>query len=45
MAVAHQIDLILGNQHMIRDATLFFYVANEILSIIEKRRPARRTST
>ncbi|MDT2269207.1 phage holin family protein [Paenibacillus larvae] len=35
VAVAHQIDLILGNQHMIRDATLFFYVANELLSIIE----------
>ncbi|MEV2320020.1 phage holin family protein [Paenibacillus larvae] len=35
VAVAHQIDLVLGNQHMIRDATLFFYVANELLSIIE----------
>nr|WP_313782119.1 phage holin family protein [Paenibacillus larvae] len=32
----YQIDLILGNQHMIRDAgPLFFYVANELLSIIE----------
>ncbi|TVX93058.1 phage holin family protein [Paenibacillus agilis] len=35
VAIAHQVDLVLGDQHMIRDATIFFYMANELLSIIE----------
>jgi toxin secretion/phage lysis holin len=35
VAVAHLIDTILGNQHIIRDSTIIFYLCNEILSIIE----------
>lgn len=35
VAVAHQIDLILGDGHFIRDAVIFFYLANELLSILE----------
>lgn len=35
IAVAHFIDQLLGYYHVIRDATIFFYMANEILSIIE----------
>lgn len=35
IAVAHFIDQLVGNNHLIRDATIFFYMANEILSIIE----------
>lgn len=35
VAVAHQIDVVLGDNHMFRDATIFFYIANELLSIIE----------
>ncbi|MGM0847127.1 MAG: phage holin family protein [Bacillota bacterium] len=35
VAAAHLIDTILGNQHIIRDSTIIFYVSNEILSIIE----------
>lgn len=35
VAVAHQVDSVLGDQHMLRDATIFFYLANELLSIIE----------
>ncbi|WP_430198023.1 phage holin family protein [Paenibacillus thiaminolyticus] len=35
VVVAHQVDNVLGDQHMLRDATIFFYLANELLSIIE----------
>jgi toxin secretion/phage lysis holin len=35
VAAAHLIDTILGNQHIIRDSTIIFYICNEILSIIE----------
>ncbi|CAM5794810.1 phage holin family protein [Brevibacillus borstelensis] len=35
VAVAHLIDTALGEQHIFRDATIFFYLANELLSIIE----------
>ncbi|WP_019422684.1 phage holin family protein [Paenibacillus sp. OSY-SE] len=35
VAIAHQIDTVLGDQHLLRDATIFFYIANELLSIIE----------
>ena len=35
VAVAHQIDQILGDGHFIRDAVIFFYIANELLSILE----------
>ncbi|MCR8983119.1 MULTISPECIES: holin family protein [Brevibacillus] len=35
VAVAHLIDTALGDQHVFRNATIFFYLANEALSIIE----------
>lgn len=35
ISLAHQVDMVLGDQHMLRDATTFFYMANELLSIIE----------
>ncbi|MDM5198457.1 phage holin family protein [Fictibacillus enclensis] len=34
VAVAHSLDTLLGG-HYIRDATIFFYLSNELLSIIE----------
>ena len=35
VAVAHQIDLLLGDGSLIRDSVIFFYLANELLSILE----------
>ncbi len=35
VAVAHLVDTSIGDAHIIRDATIFFYLANELLSIIE----------
>jgi toxin secretion/phage lysis holin len=35
VAIAHLVDSALGDQHVLRDATIFFYLANELLSIIE----------
>lgn len=35
VAVGHLIDGVLGDAHMFRDAVAYFYMANEILSIIE----------
>ncbi|SNR86253.1 toxin secretion/phage lysis holin [Anaerovirgula multivorans] len=35
VAVANLVDMSLGDTHVIRDATMFFYLANELLSIIE----------
>ncbi|WP_068792113.1 phage holin family protein [Brevibacillus laterosporus] len=35
VAVAHMLDTALGDQHVIRSATIFFYMANELLSILE----------
>lgn len=35
VAVAHLVDSSLGDGHIFRDATIFFYVANELLSILE----------
>lgn len=36
VAVAHLIDVALGgNNDIFRDATIFFYIANELISIIE----------
>ncbi|MFW5438126.1 phage holin family protein [Paenibacillus apiarius] len=35
VAVAYQVDSILGDQTLLRDTTIFFYIANELLSIIE----------
>jgi len=35
VTVAHTIDGVLGDMHYLRDAVIFFYMANELLSIIE----------
>lgn len=35
IAVANFIDATLGNQHVLRDAAIIFYMSNELLSIIE----------
>ncbi|WP_238594750.1 phage holin family protein, partial [Caenibacillus caldisaponilyticus] len=35
VAVAHLVDSVLGDSHMLRDGAIFFYLANEALSIIE----------
>jgi len=35
VAVAHLVDTALGDGHLFRDATIFFYLANELLSILE----------
>ena len=35
VAVAHLVDTALGELHLFRDATVFFYLANELLSIVE----------
>ncbi|WP_271001497.1 phage holin family protein [Listeria seeligeri] len=35
VAVAHQIDLIMGTHNTTRDAVIFFYLANELISILE----------
>lgn len=35
VAVAHQVDNALGESNMIRDTVIFFYIANELLSILE----------
>jgi toxin secretion/phage lysis holin len=35
VSVAHMIDLIFGEQHLVRDATIFFYMVNEMVSILE----------
>jgi len=35
VAVAHQVDQVLGDGSLIRDSVIFFYIANELLSIIE----------
>ena len=35
VAVAHSVDVVLGDNHFIRDAVIFFYLANELLSILE----------
>ncbi|CAM3494005.1 phage holin family protein [Saccharibacillus brassicae] len=35
VAVAHLVDQALGDLHMFRDAVIFFYLANELLSVIE----------
>ena len=35
VAVAHLVDTSLGEAHVFRDATIFFYLANEVLSILE----------
>lgn len=36
VAAAHLVDLAIGwNMHIIRDAIVFFYIANEFISIVE----------
>lgn len=35
VAVAHLIDKLIGEAHVIRDAVIFFYCGNELLSILE----------
>ena len=35
ISIAHQVDVVLGDQNMLRDAAVYFYMANELLSIIE----------
>lgn len=35
IALAHQIDIAFGSKDMIRDATTYFYMVNEVLSIVE----------
>lgn len=35
VAIAHQVDLILGTHNTTRDAVIFFYLANELISILE----------
>ena len=33
--IAHLIDIVLGDAHYFRDAVIFFYLANELLSVVE----------
>lgn len=35
VTISHLIDGIMGDAHILRDAVIFFYLANEVLSIIE----------
>ncbi|AUS10336.1 holin [Laceyella sacchari] len=35
VVVAHVIDTLLGDGHLLRDGAVFFYLANEALSIVE----------
>ncbi len=35
VAMGHHVDAVLGDAHLIRDAAVFFYLANELLSGIE----------
>lgn len=35
VVVAHLLDTIIGDAHLIRDAAIFFYLAGELLSLIE----------
>ena len=35
VAIAHVVDVCLGDGNLFRDAAIFFYLANEMLSIIE----------
>lgn len=33
--IAHMIDVVLGDSYFFRDAVIFFYLANELLSVVE----------
>lgn len=35
VAVAHLVDGVLGDSHLFRDSVAYFYISNELLSIIE----------
>ncbi len=35
VAISHQADLVTGNKNLVRDAVVFFYLANELISILE----------
>lgn len=35
VAIAHLIDSAFGENHLFRDATIFFYLSNELISILE----------
>lgn len=35
VAVAHLVDTVLGDAHLFRDAAIFFYISNELLSLLE----------
>lgn len=35
VAVAHKVDQVVGQSEMIRDAVVFFYLWNELLSVLE----------
>jgi len=35
VAAAHLVDRVLGGDHLFRDAAIFFFLANELLSMIE----------
>ncbi|MOA00037.1 Holin family protein [compost metagenome] len=35
VAVAHMVDSVLGDAHLFRDAAIFFYLTNELLSLLE----------
>lgn len=35
VAVAHLVDTTMGEAHLFRDAAIFFYLSNELLSLIE----------
>ena|SRR5690625_436743 len=35
VAVAHQVDKVIGDGSLIMDSVIFFYIANELLSILE----------
>lgn len=35
VAVAHLVDTALGDAHLFRDAAIFFYLSNELLSVVE----------
>ena len=35
IAMAHQLDLVFGDTNALRDAAIFFYMANELISVVE----------
>ena len=43
VAAAHLVDKSMGSSHLFRDATIFFYLANELLSMLENMGRLGRT--